>query len=118
MGRKLQLLASPQAIAGRKAREMETPEEKALRNLRCRLRSYGITVYEAEQLLATQSGGCAICGREIRLSEPYQANIDHSHQSGRVRGILCAFCNKGLKYYKHLRRLDSVVQAYLGEEED
>ena len=118
MGRKMQLLASPQAIAGRKAREKETPEEKAARNLRDRMRNYKMTVYEAEQLLASQDGGCAICGREVLLSEPYQANIDHSHKTHKVRGILCAFCNKGIKYYKALRRLDSVVQAYLGEEED
>jgi len=118
MGRRRQLLRTPQAARNEVVRAKETPEEKALRNLRSRLNHYKISVYEAEEMLRRQSGGCAICGREIRLSEPYQANIDHSHTSGKVRGILCAFCNKGLKYYKHLRRLDSVVQAYLGQEED
>ncbi len=118
MGRQRQLLRTPQAARNEVIRARETPEQKALRNLRGRLNHYKISVYEAEEMLRRQAGGCAICGRGISFAMPYQANIDHSHTTGKFRGILCAFCNKGLKYYKHLRRLDSVVQAYLGEEED
>lgn len=118
MGRRLQLMATPQALAGRKARAKETPEEKRIRNLRCRLRAYGITVYEAEQLMAAQAGGCAICGKQISLDVAYEANVDHSHATGKVRGILCAFCNKALKYRGHLKRLEEKFGAYLGPEEE
>lgn len=112
------MIATPQAMAQRKARAKETPQEKAMRNLRCRLRAYGISVFEAEQLMLRQQNGCAICEKLISLSVAYEANIDHSHTTGKVRGILCAFCNKALKYRAHLKRLDEKFGAYLGAEEE
>ena len=118
MGRRLQITATQQAILGRISRAKETPEEKALRNLRCRLRAYGISVYDARQMMDHQSGCCAICSKPISLDSAYEANIDHSHTTGKVRGILCAFCNKALKYRSHLKRLDDKFGAYLGSEEE
>lgn len=114
----MQLLATPQAVAGRRARDKETPAEKALRNLRCRLRTYGISVDEARRMMVEQGGSCAICAKPISLESAYEANIDHSHATGEVRGILCAFCNKALKYRSHLKRLDDKFGAYLGSEEE
>jgi hypothetical protein len=52
-------------------------------------RRYGITD-GCDQLLATQGGVCAVCGRE-RLLE-----VDHNHTTGKVRGMLCRRCNMGL----------------------
>lgn len=37
---------------------------------------------------------CVICGSKEKLC------IDHSHQSGRIRGMLCSACNKGLGFFK------------------
>lgn len=37
---------------------------------------------------------CVICGAKDNLC------IDHSHQSGRIRGMLCHSCNKGLGFFK------------------
>jgi hypothetical protein len=48
---------------------------------------YGITLEEWEALCAAQGGCCAICHRERRL------DVDHCHESGKVRGLLCRRCN-------------------------
>lgn len=52
--------------------------------------AYGISKEEYESLEKV----CVICGSTTNL------RIDHSHQSGRVRGMLCDHCNKGLGFFK------------------
>lgn len=58
-------------------------------------RKYGITKKQYDNLLQQQGGGCAICGR---TEEPdgRKLSIDHDHNTGDVRGILCNNCNNGL----------------------
>ena len=52
--------------------------------------SYGITKEQYDSLKRV----CVICGSTDNLK------IDHSHQSGRIRGMLCDHCNKGLGFFK------------------
>jgi hypothetical protein len=54
-------------------------------------RKYGITVDDFEQLMAEQGGRCAICNQEP--AEGKALHVDHCHQRGVVRGLLCAQCN-------------------------
>ena len=70
------------------------------RNLvRCRLRSRhynwrtkGIDPKEAEALLASHDGRCALCSRDTPGGRGYW-HVDHDHESGKLRGVLCAGCN-------------------------
>ena len=54
-------------------------------------RTYGLTVEEYDAMLAAQGGGCAICGRPPRAD--ISLHVDHDHNTGAVRGILCFRCN-------------------------
>lgn len=55
-------------------------------------RTYGITGEQYKRLYEIQGGKCAICrrasGKTRRLS------VDHNHDTGAVRGLLCSVCNR------------------------
>ena len=53
---------------------------------------YNITLEEWQALLDKQNGLCAICSMDIS-DKPY---VDHSHETGKVRGMLCNNCNRGI----------------------
>lgn len=67
---------------------------------------YGITEATALALLAAQDGKCAICARLLQWGRagPKRmggmlrdtACIDHCHKTGKVRGLLCLFCNTSI----------------------
>jgi Recombination endonuclease VII len=57
-------------------------------------RRYGITAAEADFLLASQGGVCAIC-----RTAPAE-HVDHDHASGKVRALLCFNCNGGLGQFR------------------
>lgn len=62
------------------------------------LRRFGLTLEDYRQMLESQSGLCAICNRPE--TQKHQGGavkhlaVDHCHQTGRVRGLLCADCNR------------------------
>ncbi|MDZ4827914.1 MAG: endonuclease domain-containing protein [Actinomycetota bacterium] len=57
-------------------------------------RNYGITVEDYDRMLAEQGGGCAICAKAPR--DDIALHVDHDHQTGVVRGLLCFTCNNAL----------------------
>lgn len=63
-------------------------------------RLYNITPAEYDQLLKKQGGGCAICGDTKTRKGSDHLHVDHDHQTGEVRGILCNHCNVALGYIK------------------
>ena len=62
-------------------------------------RNYGITVDDYEMLLARQHYSCAICGSP-ECSSGRRLAVDHCHQTGQVRGLLCMDCNTSLGGFK------------------
>lgn len=70
-------------------------------------RTFGITLADYDAMLADQGGKCAICRGDqtaTRWGNGTPFHVDHCHDTGKVRGLLCAECNTGLGKFK-----DSVV---------
>lgn len=57
-------------------------------------RKYGLTLKQRDELLALQGGRCAICLSTESGGKGW--HIDHCHNTQKVRGILCHYCNVGL----------------------
>ena len=58
------------------------------------LRKYDLTPHAYNKMMLSQGHACAIC----HTSEPtgHGWHIDHDHDTGQVRGLLCFMCNTGL----------------------
>lgn len=74
-------------------------------------RRFGMTLDEYHTMLDKQGGGCAICGDV----DPYFKHmaVDHCHDTGRVRGILCCACNRALGGFKDKIEILRKAVAYL-----
>jgi hypothetical protein len=85
------------------------PADPEARRIRDRLKTYGLTEEMYQAMLARQKGRCAICRKKPRGKHTDAIlHVDHCHETGEVRGLLCSHCNKGLGYFhdqpKMLRR--------------
>lgn len=65
---------------------------------------YGITEAIYQEMLSSQGGVCAICGTKPdewhRSGRFINLAVDHDHSDGKVRGLLCGHCNRGLGSFK------------------
>lgn len=73
----------------------QTPKGRAANRAKCLKNRFGITPEEYETMLADQGGVCVICGR---LPDKKRLAVDHDHETGEVRGLLCQHCNLCLGY--------------------
>ena len=84
------------------------------------LNTYGVTLTRYNEMLASQSGGCAICGASESPDESSLA-VDHNHACcpGRkscgfcVRGLLCRPCNQGLGSFRDRADLMRSAVTYI-----
>jgi hypothetical protein len=114
------------AYDAEKAREWRKANpEKAHRS---KLKSlYGITGDEYDAMLAAQDYKCLVCGQE-HYETPMREGadtgptgklsrlaVDHCHDTGTVRGLLCTTCNAGLGYFYDDPELLRAAADYLSE---
>jgi len=80
---------------------------------------YGITIGEYERMLDEQGHKCLICG-----NSEYETHsdgsirympVDHDHATGKIRGLLCGQCNKGLGAFKDDINLLNSAIVYLNK---
>jgi hypothetical protein len=75
---------------------------------------------EGRRIFDAQNGKCAICNESLGDLKndrvPSEAKLDHDHETGRIRGVLCDKCNRGLGFFKDdPKRLRDAV-AYLNKD--
>lgn len=70
-----------------------------LRN-RMLIQRYGITQEDYDNLLKKQEYKCAICKTEEPGGIANKFHVDHCHDKGHIRGLLCNHCNQGLGHFK------------------
>lgn len=64
-------------------------------------RLYGISQAKYEEMLDAQGGVCAICEEPPNGGKALA--VDHCHETGVVRGLLCSGCNGSLGWYERRR---------------
>jgi hypothetical protein len=63
-------------------------------------------------MFADQNGCCAICGvHQSEVSKRF--SVDHNHSTGKVRGLLCNHCNRGLGHFRDDPMLLEFAAQYL-----
>lgn len=101
------------------ARNLEQAEKKRIRELQRESKAtkrrshykttYGVTEQFVEDLRAQQEGRCAIC------REPTEKlHLDHDHATGKIRGLLCRFCNSLLGFARDDKKILGAAIHYLG----
>jgi len=82
----------------RRERLARNPEQRKQMLLGMRNRSlqrlYGITLEQRDAMIAAQGNKCACCG--VAFIDGERKNVEHSHFTGKIRGIVCTNCNQAI----------------------
>ncbi len=92
-------------LAGRRAFRKNNPEHVRAQDRRRNIKQvFGITQEEFEEMLKKQNGVCAICGKPesvILNGKVKRISIDHCKKTGKICGLLCSRCNRGIGNFNH-----------------
>lgn len=80
-------------LSERRAAKAKVALAKARAHERYVQKTYGLGAGEYARLLDQQDGRCAIC---MKRAVNRRLAVDHDHITGRIRGLLCYWCNKYL----------------------
>lgn len=75
--------------------------------LRCK---FGISLSDYNRMFEEQNGCCAVCKRHDN-DLTRRLNVDHCHETNKVRGLLCSNCNTGIG---NLRDSVELLQTAIG----
>jgi hypothetical protein len=90
------------------------------KQIRYRVRRYGVDEVWYMEQFARQNGLCAICGRDENFrgdksngkGKRYNLSVDHDHETGFVRGLVCNSCNWSLGILEN-EAWATLARAYL-----
>lgn len=77
--------------------------------------NFNITLEDYNKMFQEQDGKCAICNKHQTEFDKSLA-VDHCHETGKVRGLLCRECNTGLGKFKDSTNLLEKAKNYLIKE--
>ncbi len=96
-----------------RAKQKEWVQSHPNYSYRAKLRDkYGLTEEDYQSLLADQNGVCKVCSRP---PDRGKLHVDHCHHTGKIRGLLCGTCNRGLGMFKDDPALLHKAAKYLEE---
>lgn len=93
-------------------RTKANPERTSRYSRKSRIKTqYGLSWDDFQKIVSTQGGACPICKNQLDFNANRRVHIDHDHATGKVRGVLCNWCNSGLGRFKdNARWLDAAAQ--------
>lgn len=81
-------------------------------------KKYGVDEEWFASLSLKQKGVCAICGQFDGTGKWKKLVIDHDHNTGKIRGLLCNECNRGIGYLKDSVDILEKSVEYLKQHKD
>src|SRR5665811_1133326 len=97
MNRKKKYWQSPKGKATAKAWKLANSD---LLRHRVLVQNFGLTLAQYDEMVEAQGGVCKLCSHPN--PHGHRLAVDHNHQTGEVRGLLCALCNTAVE------RLESI----------
>lgn len=79
---------------------------------------YGLNEAGFFRMLKDQNDSCAICKRPFGDTRATGPHVDHNHETGKVRGILCSPCNTALGSFKDDPEILRAAIRYLADHEN
>lgn len=74
---------------------------------------YGITRDDYRDAWYRQGGVCAVCKQPERTARNHLLSIDHDHETGRFRGLLCSHCNRAIGLLQDDPKIIAAAANYL-----
>lgn len=88
------------------------PERSSRTSFKSALKfNYGLTLEQYTELLQSQAGVCAICRTPNRDGK--RLAVDHNHETGKIRGLLCQGCNFAIGHLKEDPQLFDAAKEYV-----
>lgn len=74
------------------------------------MQEFGLSYEEYVSKLEAQNYSCAICDKH-ESNFTFKLAVDHDHESGKIRGLLCSNCNNGLgRFHDDLNKLQNAIE--------
>jgi hypothetical protein len=87
------------------------PEQRSRYARRYALKKlYGLTPEQWDEMFKEQGGRCLICGKAPGRK---RLHVDHCHETGLIRGLLCSSCNSGIAHLQHDPKIIASALSYL-----